>query len=117
MIAEADKKKLVRILDVIAQIDDCVARNEITEEQVLVDRDTQWMLSMPLAEIGEQVYSLSHEFKETHPEGGWSYVSGMRHRLVHNYEGVSFAIVAEAIFKDLGEFAQVIRSILEREGA
>ena len=117
MLTDADKKKLTRILQVAEQIDDCVARNGITEEQVLASRDTQWMLSMPLAEIGEQVYALSREFKEAHPEGGWSYVSGMRHRLVHNYEGVSFAFVAEVIFHDLGEFASVVRAILEREGA
>lgn len=41
---------------------------------------------MPLAEIGEQTYALSREFKDAHPDGEWSYVSGMRHRLVHNYE-------------------------------
>lgn len=115
MIADADKKKLRRILEVASQINSCVERNEITKEQVLEDRDTQWMLSMPLAEIDEQVYGLSREFKEAHPEGGWNFVSGMRHRLVHNYEGVSFAFVAEAIFCDLDEFTSVIHAILADE--
>lgn len=115
MISETDKKKLLRIVEVIDQIRDCVQRNEITEELILKDRDTQWMLSMPLAEIGEQVYGLSKEFKNAHPEGEWSFVSGMRHRLVHNYEGVSFAYVAETIFHDLDEFAALVQSILESE--
>lgn len=116
MIPEADRKKLLRILEVIDQIRDCVERNEITEKRILEDRDTQWMLSMPLAEIGEHVYSLSKEFKDAHPEGEWSFVSGMRHRLVHNYEGVSFAYVAETVFHDLDEFAACIQSILESKG-
>lgn len=117
MIAEADRRKLARILEVAAQIDDCVRRNEITEDRVLEDRDTQWMLSMPLAEIGEQTYALSREFKDAHPDGEWSYVSGMRHRLVHNYEGIRFEYIAEAIFRDLGVFADRIRAILETESA
>lgn len=115
MISDADKRKLLRIIEVAGQIEDCIERNGITEEQILEDRDTQWMLSMPLAEIGEQVYGLSREFKDAHAEGEWSYVSGMRHRLVHNYEGVSFAFVAEAVFRDLAGFTDFIRSILGSE--
>ncbi len=115
MIDDLDERKLRRILEVISQVKDCVERNDITEEQILDDRDTQWMLSMPLAEIGEQVYALSKEFKQSHPEGEWSYISGMRHRLVHNYEGISFAFVAEAVFTDLADLAQRIESILEAE--
>lgn len=115
MIADADRKKLERILEVAAQIDDCIRRNEITEERVLEDRDVQWMLSMPLADIGEQTYALSREFKDARPEGEWSYVSGMRHRLVHNYEGISFAYIAEAIFQDMQGYVDRIRDILEAE--
>lgn len=115
MICESDIRKLRRILEVIEQVDDCVKRNEITEAMIIEDRDTQWMLSMPLAEIGENVYSLSKEFKEAHPEGEWNSVSGMRHRLVHNYEGVSFSFIADAVFADLKDFSTCIKRILDKE--
>lgn len=115
MISDYDKKRLRRILEVADQIRDCVQRNEITEELILEDRDTQWMLSMPLAEIGEQAYSLSAEFKAAYPEGEWNSVSGMRHRLVHNYEDVSFVYIAEAVFRDVDELCGCIKKILETE--
>ncbi len=113
MIDEADERRLRRILEVIGQIDDCVQRNDITEEQILVNRDVQWMLSMPLAEIGEQVYLLSNEFKLAHPDGEWDFVSGMRHRIVHNYEGVRFEYIAEAVFEDLKVLSAYIHTVLD----
>ena len=35
--------------------------------------------------IGEAVYMLTKEFKETHPEVDWEVIEGMRHVLVHGY--------------------------------
>ena len=35
--------------------------------------------------IGEAVYMLTKEFKETHPEVEWEIIEGMRHVLVHGY--------------------------------
>lgn len=35
--------------------------------------------------IGEAVYMLTKEFRDTHPEVDWDVIEGMRHVLVHGY--------------------------------
>lgn len=45
MIADADRRKLGRILEVTTQIEDCVRRNRITEERLLEDHDVLYRRS------------------------------------------------------------------------
>lgn len=56
---------------------------------MLNDQFAQWAVTTPVYNIGEQVYQLTPAFKAAHPEVMWSVVSGLRHRLVHDYEGIS----------------------------
>ena len=63
--------------------------------------------------IGEQVYQLSKELKDAHPEIPWSAVSGLRHRLVHDYDGVNWNIIVEVIFEEMEPFVKVVREIQE----
>lgn len=63
--------------------------------------------------IGEQVYQLSKELKGAHPEIPWSAVSGLRHRLVHDYDGVNWNIIVEVIFEEMEPFVRVVREIQE----
>ena len=38
-------------------------------------------------------------------------ISGMRHRLVHDYDGTNWSIIVEVIFDDLPEFILEIKRI------
>lgn len=40
--------------------------------------------------IGEAVYMLTKEFRETHPEVDWDVIEGIRHVLVHGYYKIRF---------------------------
>lgn len=72
----------------------------------------QWAVTTPLYNIGEQVYQLSKEFKERYPEMPWNMVAGLRHRLVHDYDGINWTIIAEVLFEDMESFASDVRKIL-----
>lgn len=61
----------------------------------------QWLVTTPLYNIGEHVYNLSSEYKKTHGEIQWSMISGLRHRLVHDYDGTNWNIIVEVIFDEL----------------
>ena len=64
-----------------------------------------------------EVYALSDELKSSHPEVPWSGISGLRHRLVHDYEGTNWSIVTSIVFDEVPAFLEQVsrirRTILE----
>ena len=40
-------------------------------------------------------------------------VSGLRHRLMHDYEGINWSIIAEVLFEDMDAFVDKIRLLLK----
>ena len=78
-----------------------INQNGITKEKLLTDYAVQWLVTTPLYNIGEQVYALSDEYKAMHSEIPWSMISGLRHRLVHDYDGTNWNIIAEVVFEEL----------------
>ena len=85
--------------------------NDIDVAEIVSNQVVQWTITTPLYNIGEQVYNLSGELKAAHPEIPWHRISGMRHRLVHDYEDTNWSIVAEAVMNDvplfLGQVAEI----------
>lgn len=69
-------------------------------------------LTTPLYNIGEQVYQLSPEFKASYPEQPWNMVAGLRHRLVHDYDGINWSIIVEVLFEDMEPFVTAVNAIL-----
>ena len=61
-------------------------------------------VTTPLYNIGEQVYQLSNELKQAHTEQPWNMVAGLRHRLVHDYDGINWSIIVEVLFQDMDPF-------------
>lgn len=101
MLNDKDRRRLERIVTIVEQIDECIARNKISRSDILLNRDTQWLLSMPLTDIAEQVYKLSDEFKDSNEDAPWRAIESMRHRLVHGYESIAYEFVADAVFEEI----------------
>lgn len=78
----------------------------------MTDAFSQWAVTTPLYNIGEQVYKISDETKKQHPEIIWNVVSGLRHRLVHDYDGINWSIIVEVIFDEMDDFVKSIENIL-----
>ena len=62
--------------------------------------------------IGEAVYKLTKEFKETHNEVEWRVIEGLRHVLVHDYYQVNYKEVWNVIQDDLPILRQQITEYL-----
>ena len=110
---KSDKERLKKIIATWDALQKQMTLREITADKLLKDEFSQWAVTTPLYNIGEQVYQLSSEFKQAHPEQPWNMVSGLRHRLVHDYEGVNWSIIVEVLFEDMGPFVQSLREILK----
>lgn len=66
--------------------------------------------------IGEAVYMLSPEFKESHPNTPWKQITGMRHYLVHGYYHVNREDIIHVINYDLESlYTQVSQYLNEFE--
>ncbi len=50
-----------------------------------------------LQKIGEAATKITPEFKAAHPEIRWDEMTGMRHRLVHDYRNIKVAKVWETV--------------------
>lgn len=83
-----------------------------TFEDIENDEILQWTITTPLYNVGECVYQLSNELKECYPAIPWFRVSGLRHRLVHDYRGTNWSIIAQTALHDIPEFLDQIESVL-----
>lgn len=109
---KSDKERLKKIVSTWEELCREMDKRGITREMVMDDVFAQWAVTTPLYNIGEQVYQLSTEMKSAHPELPWNLVAGLRHRLVHDYDGINWSIITEVLFSDMGEFVYGVKQIL-----
>lgn len=93
-----DKERLQHINEAICQlIEGTTSRAETIREGSL-----EYFGIVKLIEIvGEAVYKLTTEFKESHPQTPWRQIERMRHVLVHGYYTVSYTFIIEVIKTDI----------------
>lgn len=110
---KSDKERLKKIISTWEELQTQMKQREITAQTLLADEFSQWAVTTPLYNIGEQVYQLSTEFKQSYPNQPWNMVAGLRHRLVHDYDGINWSIIVEVVFEDMEPFVQDLRNILD----
>ncbi len=108
----SDKERVQKIFAYTEKLLNHISENKITREEILKDYSLQWMITTPLYNIGEQVYYLSDEYKKAHDNIPWAMISGLRHRLVHDYEGTNWNIITEVIFEELPELMEQLKTII-----
>ena len=99
---KSDKERLKKIVSTWNSLKEQIKEREITPEMLLQDEFSQ----------GEQVYQLSNELKQAHTEQPWNMVAGLRHRLVHDYDGINWSIIVEVLFQDMDPFVEGVKEIL-----
>ena len=108
----SDKERLKKVINTWTSLQKRMEEHNITRELLLNDEFSQWAVTTPLYNIGEQVYMLSSDFKKAHPDISWSVVSGLRHRLVHDYDGINWSIIVEVVFNEMDEFVESIKNLI-----
>lgn len=107
----SDEQRLRKIYDYAAKLCDYIKQHNITKGNLMSDYTLQWLVTTPLYNIGEQAYSLSKEYKELHNDIPWSMISGLRHRLVHDYDGTNWNIIADVIIDELPTLLKQIEKL------
>lgn len=113
-----DDYRLRLICEYGSQLLDALDDLDITREKVLSSREVQWLVSTPLANIGEQAYRLSDEVTQRYDDIPWKQIKGLRHRIVHDYAGTSWEAICQVLFEDLPPFVKQVGEIVAaRDGA
>ena len=108
----SDKQRIQRIYEYTEKLLTHINENNITKEKLINDYAMQWLVTTPLYNIGEQVYALSNDYKEIHNDIPWSMISGLRHRLVHDYDGTNWNIIADVVFEELPILLEQLNKII-----
>ena len=109
---KSDKERIIKIVKLWGALKKQIADHNITKDSLLGDEFSQWAVTTPLYNIGEQTYKISKETKDKYPDIPWSVVSGLRHRLVHDYEGINWSIIVEVVFEEMDGFIESIKEII-----
>lgn len=110
----SDEQRLQKILDNAVKLLAYISENGVTKERLMDDYSLQWLVTTPLYNIGEHVYKISDEYKELHNDIPWLMIAGLRHRLVHDYDGTNWNIIAEVVFNELPELTEKIKLLLNK---
>ena len=108
----SDTERIKKIIKTWNSLQNQIKEHNITKEMLLNDEFSQRAVTNPLYNIGEQVYKISNELKKENSEIPWSVVSGLRHRLVHDYDGINWSIIVEVVFDEMDNFIKLIEILI-----
>ena len=86
-------------------------QENVTREDILARESLRWTITTPLYNIGEHAYNLSDDFKLRHADIPWAKISGLRHRLVHDYENTNWGIICTVLFDVLPDFLRDLQAL------
>lgn len=108
----SEKQRIKRIYENAVKLQEYIVSNDIKKKDLLTEVPLQWLVTTPLYNIGEHVYNLSCEYKEAHSDIQWAMISGLRHRLVHDYDGTNWNIIADVVFEEMPILIKELEKLL-----
>lgn len=65
-----------------------------------------------LSMVGEAANAVSPACRLAHPDLPWRLMTGMRHRLVHDYGGIALPVIRSTVRDDLPDLVTQLRAVL-----
>lgn len=99
------------ITDAIKAINKFIA--DMTFENFAQDDKTVSAVTRKFEIIGEAANRIPKTVQEKYPEIPWSYMIGMRNKIIHDYDGVNLMIVFDSAKEDLKDLLPRLEKILK----
>ena len=111
----SDQQRVQRIYDNAVKLYGYIMDNQVKKEDLLKKTALQWLVTTPLYNIGEHAYNLSKDYKKAHQDIQWAMIAGVRHRLVHEYDGTNWNIIADVVFDELPILIDQLKVLIDAE--
>ena len=108
-----DDERVKKIYGYALELHEFIADSQVQRDDLVENRKLQWLVTTPISNIGEHASHLSQQYMEAHPEIPWRKIAGVRNRLVHDYDGINWEIIADVIFEDLPQLIESLKPLAE----
>lgn len=88
---------------------------EKTQADYDADEDLRFVIAHLVRTVGEAAARVSNPTKEAHPEIPWKQITGIRHRIVHDYMGVDYDILWEVATRHIPPLIKTLEAIVPSE--
>ena len=110
---EPGERDLGFILDIVLSASDALEFVEgLDQEAFLKSKLHQHAVIRAIEIVGEAAGRLSPEFRSAHSDVPWREMTGMRHRLIHEYDKVSLKVVWAVVRDELPALLPALRRIV-----
>lgn len=106
-----DLERIKKIIQTYKKLTCYLEEHHILQDDILNDYSVQWTITTPLYNIGEQTYKITTELKDKFPDIPWKKIAGLRHRLVHDDEGINWDIIPTIIYQSLPRYIEQLEEI------
>ena len=98
--------KIIEDLEFVVKHAKGKTQEEIESDELLIDS-----IMFRIVQVAESNNKLSDDFKSKHQDVPWTAIKGMRNRIIHDYGGVSFAIVYDTVSSGIPEMLSILKKI------
>jgi uncharacterized protein with HEPN domain len=107
------QRDLVHLLDMLqrAQLIQEFTR-DIDQDTFLKDVMRREAVIRQIEVIGEAVRRVSNEFRALHPEIPWQEITGMRSKLIHEYDRINLYLVWDTVMNDIPKLIEQIAPLV-----
>ncbi|WP_029200852.1 HepT-like ribonuclease domain-containing protein [Oribacterium sp. NK2B42] len=109
----SDEQRIKKIYENASKLNEYIKSNKVTKDRLMDDYALQWLVTTPLYNIGEHAYHISDDFKNLHADIEWNMIAGLRHRLIHDYDGTNWNIIADVVLDEIPLLIEKIKELSE----
>ena len=106
-----DETRVMHMLQALERI--VQETSETSRDRLFFDDRLTRAIILDFIVLGEAANNVTEEYCAAHPEIPWSDIAGFRHKLVHDYSGIDFGILWDAMTKDVPDLLPMFRKLVE----